>query len=82
MASLAALTTPGIASVAFFEEWGARGIRSSDGEPYPVAEALGVLAGLAGVPVEVGGSARPPLGAAEYSPGRMCPAGEIASIEG
>ncbi|MDF2919877.1 MAG: hypothetical protein K0S70_4094 [Microbacterium sp.] len=61
---------------------GARGIRSSDGEPYPVAEALGVLAGLAGVPVEVGGSARPPLGAAEYSPGRMCPAGEIASIEG
>ena len=57
VASLAALTTPGIASVAFFEEWGPRGIRSSDGEPYPVAEALGVLAGLAGAPVEVGCSA-------------------------
>ncbi|MEV8240733.1 hypothetical protein AB0O90_10885 [Microbacterium testaceum] len=35
----------------------ARGIRSSSGEPYPVAEALGVLAGLAGAPVEVGSSA-------------------------
>ncbi len=57
IASLAALTTPGIASVAFFEEWGPRGIRSSVGEPYPVAEALGVLAGLAGAPVEVGSSA-------------------------
>ncbi|BAJ74974.1 hypothetical protein MTES_2010 [Microbacterium testaceum StLB037] len=57
VASLAALTTPGIASVAFFEEWGPRGIRSSSGEPYPVAEALDVLASLAGSSVEVGCSA-------------------------
>ncbi len=57
VASLAALTTPGIASVAFFEEWGPRGIRSSTGEPHPVAEAFTTLAALAGHPVEVGRSA-------------------------
>ncbi len=57
VASLAALTTPGIASVTFFEEWGPRGIRSSTGEPHPVAEAFTTLAALAGHPVEVGRSA-------------------------
>jgi hypothetical protein len=57
VASLAALTTPGVASVAFFEEWGARGIRSSDGEAFPVEAALTVLTGLAGHPVEVGRTA-------------------------
>lgn len=48
MASAAALAVPGVASLAYFEEWGPRGIRSSDGTDLPVAEALRALADGAG----------------------------------
>lgn len=48
IASAAALSVPGVASLTWFEEWGPRGIRSSLGEPYAVAEAIGALAALAG----------------------------------
>ncbi len=48
IASAAALSVPGVATVSFFEEWGPRGIRSADGSDYPVAAALGALAGLHG----------------------------------
>lgn len=44
MASAAALAIPGVASIAYFEEWGARGIRSPSGEPFPVAAAIALLA--------------------------------------
>ena len=37
---------PGVASVAYFEEWGERGIRSASGEPFPVAAAIDALAAL------------------------------------
>jgi len=57
IAAVAGLTTPGVASVALFEEWGPRGIRSSGGEPFPVAAALGALSTLAGAPAEVGHTA-------------------------
>jgi D-apionolactonase len=46
-ASAAALAVPGVASLVWFEEWGPRGIRSSDGEDFPVAGALHALAALA-----------------------------------
>lgn len=48
IASAAALAVPGVSSLSFFEEWGPRGIRSSSGEPYPVAEAIEALASLRG----------------------------------
>lgn len=48
VASAAALAIPGVASVAYFEEWGARGICSAGGDPYPVAEAIAALSALAG----------------------------------
>ncbi|WES63095.1 hypothetical protein P0L94_11580 [Microbacter sp. GSS18] len=48
IASAAALAVPGVASLTYFEEWGPRGIRSSTGEPYPVAAAVEALAALAG----------------------------------
>ena len=37
---------PCVASIAWFEEWGPRGIRSLEGEPYPVAAAIAALADL------------------------------------
>ncbi len=46
VASAAALAVPGVASVAYFEEWGERGIRSASGEPFPVAAAIDALAAL------------------------------------
>jgi D-apionolactonase len=46
IASAAALAVPGVASIAYFEEWGDRGIHSSSGEPFPVATALEELRGL------------------------------------
>lgn len=46
VASASALAIPGVASIAFFEDWGTRGIRSADGEPYPVAGAIQSLADL------------------------------------
>lgn len=48
IASAAALSVPGVATVSFFEEWGPRGIRSAKGTAYPVAAALGALAALDG----------------------------------
>jgi len=48
IASAAALAIPGVASLAWFEEWGPRGIRSSDGDTFPVAAALDELAALRG----------------------------------
>lgn len=46
IASAAALAVPGVASIAWFEEWGDRGIRSREGEPYPVADAISAIAAL------------------------------------
>jgi len=46
IASAAALAVPGVASIAYFEEWGPCGIRSADGEPFPVAAAISALAEL------------------------------------
>ena len=43
VASAAALAVPGVASLAYFEEWGPRGIRSSDGGDLPVAAAIRAL---------------------------------------
>ena len=43
VASAAALAVPGVASLAYFEEWGPRGIRSSDGVDLPVAAAVRAL---------------------------------------
>ncbi|MGJ0204221.1 hypothetical protein [Leucobacter sp. gxy201] len=48
IASAAALSVPGVAGLAYFEEWGPRGIRTSDGAPTPAAEAIAALAALAG----------------------------------
>lgn len=48
VASAAALAVPGVASLAYFEEWGPRGIRSSDGSDLPVAAALRALAAATG----------------------------------
>ena len=48
VASAAALAVPGVATLCYFEEWGARGVRDSAGIPRPVAEVLGWLTELAG----------------------------------
>ncbi|GAA1957373.1 hypothetical protein [Microbacterium deminutum] len=48
VASAAALAVPGVASLAFFEEWGPRGIRSASGDPFPVLEAISALTALEG----------------------------------
>ncbi|WP_439590847.1 hypothetical protein [Microbacterium sp.] len=48
IASAAALGIPGVASLAWFEEWGPRGIRSSAGDPLPAADAIAALAALDG----------------------------------
>lgn len=50
IASAAALAVPGVATLAYFEEWGPRGLRASDGSPYPVFEAVAALADLSGAP--------------------------------
>ncbi|WP_314504478.1 hypothetical protein [uncultured Microbacterium sp.] len=47
VASAAALAVPGVASIAYFEEWGDRGIRSASGAPFPVAAAVEALTALA-----------------------------------
>lgn len=46
IASAAAFAVPGVASLAYFEEWGPRGIRTTDGEPLPVAAAIEALAAI------------------------------------
>lgn len=48
ISSAAALSIPGVASIAWFEQWGPRGVRSNTGEAYPVAGAIDALAELAG----------------------------------
>ncbi|WP_433719323.1 hypothetical protein [Microbacterium laevaniformans] len=56
IASAAALAVPGVASLAFFEEWGPRGIRDERGIPYPVAAAVRALSELSGQRLLYGGS--------------------------
>ena len=46
IASAAALAVPGVASIAYFEEWGDRGIRSASGDPFPVGDAFDALGEL------------------------------------
>lgn len=48
VASAAALAVPGVASIAYFEEWGPRGIRDDSGVDRPVADAVRSLAALSG----------------------------------
>jgi hypothetical protein len=48
VASAAALAVPGVATLAYFEEWGPRGVRTSDGRALPVFDAVSALAALAG----------------------------------
>ena len=48
IASAAALAVPGVASLAWFEEWGPRGIRSRAGDRMPVADAIDALTAAAG----------------------------------
>ena len=47
IASAAALAVPGVASIAYFEEWGDRGIRSASGAALPVSAAFDALGELA-----------------------------------
>jgi hypothetical protein len=56
IASAAALAVPGVATLTYFEEWGARGIRTAFGEERPVAAALRMLASLSGAPLQTGDS--------------------------
>lgn len=56
VASAAALAVPGVATLAYFEEWGPRGLRAADGTPYPVRDAVAALAELSGAPGLRGGS--------------------------
>ena len=48
IASAAALAVPGVATLAYFEEWGPRGVRTGDGAALPVLEAVSALASLSG----------------------------------
>lgn len=50
VASAAAFAVPGVATLAYFENGGGRGIHSSDGSPRPVADAVAALAAVAGEP--------------------------------
>ncbi|WP_205789204.1 hypothetical protein [Microbacterium sp. CPCC 204701] len=50
VASAAAFAVPGVATLAYFEEWGPRGVRGSDGTPFPVFDAVTALAELAQKP--------------------------------
>lgn len=51
LASIAALSLDGVASVCYFEPAGPRGISAADGALYPVGELLQQLAALRGAPV-------------------------------
>ena len=48
VASAAALAVPGVATLAYFEEWGPRGVRTADGSSRPVLDAVTALAELGG----------------------------------
>lgn len=50
VASAAALGVPGVATLAYFEEWGPRGVRTADGTALPAFAAVSALAALAGTP--------------------------------
>ncbi|MDQ7879169.1 hypothetical protein Q9R08_14360 [Microbacterium sp. QXD-8] len=50
IASAAALAVPGVATLAYFEEWGPRGVRTADGTPLPALAAVSALAAMAGAP--------------------------------
>lgn len=56
IASAAALSMQGIASITYSEQWGPRGIADSTGKDYPVAEAVRLLAELSGGELFVGES--------------------------
>lgn len=56
IASAAALTVPGVASLTFFEEWGPRGLSTADGAALPVRAALEALAHLQGGQLLTAGS--------------------------
>lgn len=56
IAGAAALTVPGVRSLSYFEEWGPRGIRDSNGTDRPVAAAVAAVAGLGGHPALTGDS--------------------------
>ncbi|QKJ20635.1 hypothetical protein [Microbacterium hominis] len=56
IASAAALGVPGVASLAYFEEWGPRGIHSDDGAAYAAAAAVAALAALSGAELLTGDS--------------------------
>lgn len=46
IASAAALAVPGVASLAWFETWGPRGLRDASGAPRPAADAITALTAL------------------------------------
>lgn len=50
VASAAALAVRGVETIAYFEEWGARGLTDETGTPRPVHAAATALASLAGLP--------------------------------
>jgi hypothetical protein len=50
IASAAAFAVPGVATLAYFEEWGPRGVHDAAGSPYPVLDAVTALAELSGPP--------------------------------
>ncbi|MBW9094339.1 hypothetical protein JNB62_11655 [Microbacterium jejuense] len=50
VASAAAFAVPGVATLAYFEEWGPRGLRTADGTARPLLDAVTALAALAGEP--------------------------------
>ncbi len=56
IASAAALAVPGVATLAYFEEWGPRGVRTADGAALPVLAAVSALAAMAGAPGSRGDS--------------------------
>lgn len=56
IASAAALAVPGVASVAYFEEWGPRGVLDDAGAERPVADAVRALVALSGLPLLRGAS--------------------------
>ncbi|WP_374975830.1 hypothetical protein ACEYYH_18860 [Microbacterium trichothecenolyticum] len=56
VASAAAFAVPGVATLAYFEEWGPRGVRTVDGITQPAFDAVTALAALAGEPGLRGGS--------------------------
>lgn len=76
IASAAALTVPGVRSLSYFEEWGPRGIRESDGTDRPVAAAVAALAELGGRPALTGDS---PDGTA-WAVGALTPAGAVVLL--